>query len=98
MTALAPPTAEKANSHQMPEVSAQGNSAVCQTEPRSAAELERHIADCGRLGMAAYARYEAHGDFADRGEADRFFRLQREAIAARSPAHVRAMEERLGIA
>lgn len=99
MTALAPSTtAEKANSHQMPEVSGVDKLSGCQTAPRDAAELELHIKDCGIQGMRAYARYEAHGDFADRGEADRFFLLQREAVALRSPATVRAMEKALGLA
>jgi hypothetical protein len=60
-------------------------------------ERERHIADCGRLMLAAYSRYEVTSDLQDRAEADRW-RLKAEAIAARGPAQVAALETERGLA
>lgn len=63
----------------------------------NAAELERHIKDCGDLMADAYARYEASGLFSDRGEADRWQLEMKRAIAARSPAQVVVMEVERGL-
>jgi len=57
------------------------------------AEREQHIRDCGRLMIAAFERWDQTGDFADRGEADYWLRLQNEAIKARSAEQVATMEE-----
>ncbi len=46
-------------------------------------ELEAHIIDCGRQMEACMARWEAHGNFADRGESLFWLNEQMEAIKAR---------------
>jgi hypothetical protein len=74
-------------------------SAVLNTTPEALdAEREAHIVACGNLMQAAYARYEAHGCFGDRGEANYWRRVQAEAIAARSPEQVVRMEAARGLA
>lgn len=45
----------------------------------SDAELETYIASCTYLMESAWADYEAHGNFADRGTADRWRILRDEA-------------------
>lgn len=64
----------------------------------SDAELEAHIESLGALMLAAYARYEQHGCFGDRGEADRYRRERDAAIATRSAAQVHRMEVERGLA
>jgi hypothetical protein len=61
-------------------------------------DLEEHIELCGLLMLAAYARYEETGCFADRGTADRWMRAQADAIKARSPAKVAQLEAERSIA
>jgi hypothetical protein len=61
-------------------------------------ELERHIRDCGGQMLLAMARYERYGDFADRGDADRWLALQNAAIRARSPEMVAKLEKERGLA
>lgn len=61
------------------------------------AELEQHIADCGKHMEAAYARYEAQGCFSDRGEADGWRIRMHEAIAMRTPAQVQSLEQARGL-
>lgn len=61
-------------------------------------ELERHIRDCGRLMQAAYAKWNAYGDFADHGEADHWRMAMEEAIKSRSPAQVAKLERERGLA
>jgi hypothetical protein len=77
-----------------------GSSAVCQTTPQDMTdnELERHIRDCGGQMLLAMARYERYGDFADRGDADRWLALQNAAIRARSPEMVAKLEKERGLA
>lgn len=60
-------------------------------------ERERHIASCGDLMLAAYARYEASSDLQDRGEADRWRLAQAEAIRARRPGYVASLELARGL-
>lgn len=61
-------------------------------------EREQHIADCAWLMERAMARWEAHGDFDARGEADRWRLLRDEAVKARSPEQVARMEVERGLA
>lgn len=61
-------------------------------------ERERHIRSCGTLMEAAMQRWHDHGDFADRGEADRWRLLMQEAIKGRSAAQVARMERERGLA
>jgi len=60
-------------------------------------ELEAHIADCGKRLIACMEAWEQGGNFADRGEAMYFERLQAEAIKARSVEQVRRMEVARGL-
>lgn len=70
-----------------------------QPQAMTAAELECHIADLAGHMEACYARFEAHGDPADRDSAVHFMHLRDQAIKARSPEQVarmeRALEERI---
>lgn len=52
----------------------------------SDAELEQHIQDTCWLWQRAYARFQAHGNPADRDEAELWLHAQNEAILMRSPA------------
>lgn len=49
----------------------------------SAEELEQHIADCSTLWQCAYARFQEHGNPADREEAVLWLHTQNEAILMR---------------
>lgn len=60
-------------------------------------ELETRIKEYGLLMLAAHAQWEAHGCFQAKADADRFLRLQNEAIRARSPETVRRMEMERGL-
>lgn len=60
-------------------------------------ELEYHISSCTYLMERAWADYEAHGNFADRGTADRWRILRDEAVRSRSPAQVLALEIKRGL-
>lgn len=61
-------------------------------------ERERHIHSCAVLMEQAMQRWHDHGDFADRGEADRWRLLMQEAIKGRSAAQVARMERERGLA
>lgn len=61
-------------------------------------EREDHIRDCSWLMELAYARYAEGGNFADRGEADRWMRLRDEAVRGRSASQVARMEAERGLA
>lgn len=64
----------------------------------SAAELEQHIADCGRRMEAAYRRFERTRKGSDRAEAGRWRVAMQQAIAQRSPETVARMERERGLA
>lgn len=66
-----------------------------QPQAMTAAELECHIADLAGHMEACYARFEAHGDSADRDSAVHFMHLRDQAIKARSPEQVARMEQAL---
>jgi hypothetical protein len=55
-------------------------------------EVRQHAADCSRLMEAAYARFEAHGDPADREEAVLWMSRRDEAMRSLSPAFKAARE------
>lgn len=86
-----------------PQANLASNAAVgCRLSPKGLSdkfdtERERHIADCGRHMLAAYARYEASDCLGDRGEADRWRLMQAEAIAARGSEQVVRMESERGL-
>lgn len=61
-------------------------------------ELERHIQDCGGHMLNAMARWERSSCFSDRGEAAYWWRMQKQAIAMRSPEQVARMEKERGLA
>lgn len=61
-------------------------------------ELEAHIMSCGRLVERAMASYEASGNFADRGEADRWRLEMERSIAMRAPETVAKLEAARGLA
>lgn len=106
---FSPSTPQSTNPHDShfpePKASAyrpDGRQAVGQSLPAEAHELtdeerERHIKSCGVLMEAAMQRWHDHGDFADRGEADRRRLLMEDAIRSRSPAQVARMEEQRGL-
>lgn len=54
-----------------------------QPQAMTAAELECHIADLAGLMEQAYARFEAHGNPADRDEAYRWLRMRDQALRER---------------
>ena len=56
------------------------------TKPIEASELEAHISDSERLMLAAYARFQASGNPADRTEAMEHLQRMSAAILSRSPA------------
>lgn len=64
----------------------------------AADELEAHIQSCGRLMQEAMARYEESSCFSDRGDADYWRGRMEEAIKARAPETVSAMEVARGLA
>lgn len=55
-------------------------------------ELERHIQDCGAHLVVAYERFQQSGNPHDRDEACMWQEQQRQAILARRPGRVVAME------
>lgn len=61
------------------------------------AEIEQRIQSLGEQMKSAYARYEASGCFADRGEADGLRIRMEAAIASRSPEQVARMESTLNL-
>lgn len=64
----------------------------------AADELEAHIKSCGLLMQEAMERYEVSSCFADRGDADHWRMRMEEAIKARAPETVAAMEVARGLA
>lgn len=65
---------------------------------RDEAELEAHITSCGLLVEQAMAAYEVSGNFADRGEADRWRLEMGRSIAMRAPETVAKLEAAKGLA
>lgn len=65
---------------------------------RDEIELEAHIKSCGELVEQAMANYETSGNFADRGEADRWRIEMERAIALRAPETVAKLEAARGLA
>ena len=55
-------------------------------------ELERHIQDCGAHLVVAYERFQQSGNPHDRDEACMWQEQQRQAILARRPGRIMAME------
>lgn len=55
-------------------------------------ELEQHIADCGWHMECSYARFQAHGNPADRDAAILWMHMRDEAIQAREQAQKDARE------
>jgi hypothetical protein len=60
-------------------------------------ERELHIRAAGQLMQEAMARWEAEGNFMDRGDAAYWLRIQNEAIKGRSAAQVARMEADRGL-
>ena len=60
-------------------------------------ELEQHIKHCGALMEGAMAMYQLSGCFGYKGEADGWRLRMEQAIAARSPAQVAALESERGL-
>lgn len=101
LTSLEPSdTQHSANQFCTPEVQQFVRLSPEQLSDKSDAELQAYILDCAERMVAAHARYEQSGNFADAGDRDYFWHAESDALIERGnrPHVVARMEKERGLA